>query len=176
MDVLLDILRLSVSGVLVFIASYFILNKMLENAERRRYFELKKESIKLLSPIKLTAYERLALLLERLNPESLVVRVQTPGMDAKTLHYALITTIREEFDHNVTQQVYVSNNVWLMVRGAKENLLQFINTVSSQIPNDVPAIELGKLIIEKYNDTDENSATPIEAALEGLKREVRSFQ
>ena len=61
-----------------------------------------------------------------------------------------------------------------MVRGAKENLLQFINTVASQVPDDMSGMDLGKAIIQKYDDTDD--ATPIQAALDGLKREVRGFQ
>ena len=174
MNTILEIVKMSASGILVLIMAYFILDRFFRNAERKRYFEMKKEAAKALNPIRLTAYERLALLLERLNPDSLVVRVQSPGMSAQMLHQALITTIREEFDHNVTQQIYVSNDVWLMVRGAKENLLQFINTVASQMPDNVPAVELAKIIIEKYNDTE--NATPIQAALEGLKREVRGFQ
>lgn len=174
MNYLFELLKISVSGILVLIVTYFILSKMIENSERRRYFEMKKESVKTLTPIKLTAYERLALLLERINPESLVVRVQQPGMSARMLHLALIATIKEEFDHNVAQQIYVSDTVWLMVRGAKENLLQFINTVASQVPDDMSGMDLGKAIIQKYDDTDD--ATPIQAALEGLKREVRGFQ
>ena len=174
MNTLLEIIKLSVSGILVLIMAYVLISNYIKSAERRRYFELKKETAKTLNPVRLTAYERLALLLERINPDSLVIRVQTPGMSAKMMHMALITTIREEFDHNVTQQIYVSGNVWLMVRGAKENLLQFINTVASKMPEDAPGVELGKLIIEKYNDVE--GATPIEAALEGLKQEVRGFQ
>lgn len=174
MNIILEIVKMSASGILVLIMAYLVLDRFFRNAERKRYFEMKKEAAKTLDPIRLTAYERLALLLERLNPENLVVRVQTPGMTAQMLHLALITTIREEFDHNVTQQIYVSNNAWLMVRGAKENLLQFVNTIASQMPDNVPALELGKIIIEKYNESE--GANPIEAALEGLKQEVRSFQ
>lgn len=174
MNIILEILKISASGILVLIMAYVILDRFFKNAERKRYFEMKKEAAKALNPVRLTAYERLALLLERINPESLIVRVQTPGMSAKMLHLALITTVREEFDHNVTQQIYVSNNVWLMVKGAKENLLQVINTIASQMPDNVPAIDLAKLIIEKYNEGE--GSTPIQAALEGVKQEVRGFQ
>lgn len=174
MEYLLDIVKISVSGVLVLIATYFLINRMFENAERKRYYELKKEAAKTLNPIRLTAYERLALLLERLKPEALVLRLQIPGMTAHDLHMALLTTIREEFDHNVTQQIYVSGNVWLMVRASKDNLVQFINTVAAQIPDDVPGVEFGKMLIQKYDEGE--TASPLDTALEGLKREVKSFQ
>ncbi|MBQ0029938.1 MAG: hypothetical protein MJZ24_00330 [Paludibacteraceae bacterium] len=173
MHTILEIIKLSSSGILVLLMAYFLLDKFFKNQERKRYMEVKLQAAKALDPVRLTAYERLALLLERINPDSLVVRVQMPGMSAKTLHMALITTVREEFDHNVTQQIYVSADLWLLIKAAKENLLQVINTIASQMPDDIPAIELGKVIIEKYNETE--TATPIETALEGLKREVRSF-
>lgn len=174
MNMIIEIVKMSASGILVLIMAYIILDRFFRNAERKRYFEMKKEAAKALNPIRLTAYERLALFLERINPESLILRTQAPGMSSQMLHLALITTIREEFEHNVTQQIYVSNDVWLMVRGAKENLLMFINTIASQMPDNVPAVELGKVLIEKYNESE--SATPIQAALEGLKKEVRGFQ
>lgn len=159
---------------MVLVMAHIILERFFKNEERKRYAEMKIAAAKALNPVRLTAYERLALLLERIEPESLILRVQAPGMTAKTLHLALVTTIREEFEHNVTQQIYVSPNVWMMVRGAKENLLQCVNTISSQMPDNVPAIELAKVIIERYNATE--NATPIQAALDGLKQEVRSFQ
>lgn len=175
MAILLEIIKISISGILVLIATYILINRMFENAERKRYFEIKKETAKTLNPIRLNAYERLALLLERLKPDALILRVQVPGMTAHDLHMTLLTVIREEFDHNLTQQIYVSGNLWMMISGSKDHLVQFINTIAQQVPDDVPGLEFGKMIIQSYANI-ENDVTPIEAALEGLKREVKSFQ
>lgn len=170
---LMEIAKITIPGVLVLLAAYYVMRDLLRNAERNRFYDLKKETAKTLTPIKLTAYERIALLLERMKPESLLVRTQTPNMNVHDLHLALLSTIREEFEHNVTQQIYVSADVWLLTKNAKESLLQLVNSTASEMPDELPAIELSKMIIERYGAVQE---TPIDMALNALKNEVKSFR
>ncbi|MBP5423267.1 MAG: hypothetical protein IJ916_00900 [Paludibacteraceae bacterium] len=169
---LLELAKLTIPGVLVLLAAYYILKDLLNNQERNRYYELKKETAKNLNPIRLTAYERLALFLERIQPDSMILRVQNNSMKVKDLHIALLATVREEFEHNVTQQIYVSNDVWAVTKNAKESIIQLINTCASDIPDELPAIELAKIIIERYGSIE---TTPVDMALEILKKEVKSF-
>lgn len=173
MNFLLEIAKISIPGILVLLAAYYVLRDLLRNAERTRFYEMKKESAKALTPVKLTAYERLALFLERMKPESLLIRTQLPNMTVHELHIVLLNTIREEFEHNVTQQIYVGNDVWLLTRNAKDSLIQLINSIASDMPDDMPALELSKMIIERYNAVNE---TPIDLALNALKSEVKSFK
>jgi len=173
MDYILEILKISASGILVLWAAYYMLKKLLDNEENRRRYELRKETAKLLTPIRLTAYERFALFLERINPESMLLRIQQSNMNAGGLHLALLTCIREEFEHNVSQQIYISPELWSFIKGAKENLIQFINVCSSRIESDMPAIELSRIIIEGYNSIDNQ---PTKVALDFLKKEVKAFQ
>ena len=114
----------------------------------------------------------MALFLERIRPDSLIMRVQTGNMTSGDLHLMLLTTIREEFEHNVTQQIYVGKEVWLVTKNAKETMIQLINTCASEIPNKLPAIELAKIVIERYGELEES---PIDIALNILKAEVKSF-
>jgi hypothetical protein len=172
-EILLDIIKISVSGILVLFTAYYVLSNMLKNEERRRYYELKRETAKVLTPIRLTAYERFALFLERINPESMLMRIQTPGMTVAELHLMLLANIRDEFEHNVSQQVYISPELWRYIKTAKESLVQFINTCSSKIPDELPAIELSKALIEGYNNVEN---TPTDIALNILKAEIKSFQ
>ncbi|MEE1062263.1 MAG: hypothetical protein UH071_01215 [Paludibacteraceae bacterium] len=172
MDVILDILKFSVSGILVFLATFFVLKNLLDNREKERRHQMRIETGKILTPIKLTAYERLVLFLERIKPESMVVRIQYPTMKAGDLHLMYIQQVREEFEHNVSQQIYVSEDLWRFVIAAKESLLQFINTCSESVPNDVPAVELSKILIEKYNETEN---PPIDIALVVLKNEIKTL-
>ena len=173
MNFLLEIAKITIPGILVLLAAYYVLRDLLRNAERTRFYEMKKESAKALTPVKLTAYERLALFLERMKPESLLIRTQLPNMTVHELHIVLLNTIREEFEHNVTQQIYVGNDVWLLTRNAKDSLIQLINSIASDMPDDMPALELSKMIIERYNAVNE---TPIDLALNALKSEVKSFK
>lgn len=172
MQTFIEILKITIPGLLVLLAAYYVLDGMLKNEERKRFYEMKRSSSKTLDPIRLTAYERFALFLERVNPESLILRVHQPGMTAADLHVLLLATIREEFEHNVSQQIYISPELWSVIKNSKESLIQFINTYSAKVPDSVPAIELSKVLIETYNST-ENS--PIEVALNILKAEVRNF-
>ena len=169
---LLELAKLTIPGLLVLLAAYYTLKDLMKNEERNRYYALRKETAKTLNPIRLTAYERIALFLERIQPDSMVMRVQQSNMKVRDLHLALLTTIREEFEHNVTQQIYVSSDVWIVTKNAKESMIQLINTCSSELPDELPAIELSKMIIEKYNSVE---TTPIDAALNILKAEVKSF-
>ena len=169
----LEIIKISVSGILVLIMAHYVLKKLLNNEERRRRYELKKETAKTLNPVRLNAYERFALFLERINPESMILRIQHSSMNAGGLHLALLTCVREEFEHNVSQQIYISPELWSFIKGAKENLIQFINVCSSKIESDMPAIELSKIIIEGYNSIDNQ---PTKVALDFLKKEVKAFQ
>lgn len=169
----LEIAKITIPGLLVLFATYRVLRDLLRNAERNRYYEIKKETAKTLNPIRLTAYERIALLLERMKPESLLLRVQAPGMNVLGLHMALLATIREEFEHNVTQQIYVSTELWLLTKNAKESLVQLINSSAADMPDELAAMELSKIIIERYAAVDN---TPIDMALAALKDEVKSFR
>ncbi len=169
---LLELAKLTIPGLLVLIATYYILNNILKNEERNRRYALRRETAKTLNPIRLTAYERLALFLERIEPSSLILRVNQGGMTAKDLHLALLTNIREEFDHNVTQQIYVSNDVWAVTKNAKESIVQLVNTCADNMPDELPSIELAKIIIERYGAIEQ---TPVDVALNILKNEVKAF-
>jgi len=171
MDTLSLIIATSISGVLVFLTAYYMLQNLLKNEEKKRYYDMRRETIKALNPVRLTAYERFALFLERVNPESMILRIQRPGMTVADLHLALLVNIREEFEHNVSQQIYVSPELWAFIKNAKEGLVQFINTCSSKIPDNLPAIELSKVIIEAYSSIEN---PPTEIALNFLKQEVRA--
>lgn len=169
---LLELAKLTIPGLLVLIATYYILNNILKNEERNRRYALRRETAKTLNPIRLTAYERLALFLERIEPSSLILRVNQGGMTAKDLHISLLTSIREEFDHNVTQQIYVSNDVWSVTKNAKESIVQLVNTCADNVPDELPSIELAKIIIERYGAIEQ---TPVDVALTILKNEVKAF-
>jgi len=171
MDYLSDIIKISISGVLVLLTTYYVLQNLLKNEEKKRYYEMRKETIKMLNPVRLNAYERFALFLERINPDSMLLRIQMSGMTVADLHVALLANIREEFEHNVSQQIYVSPELWAFIKNAKEGLVQFINNCSSRMPDDLPAMELAKVLLEGYGSIEN---PPTEVALEFLKKEVRA--
>jgi len=98
--------------------------------------------------LQLQAYERLMLLTDRIAIPNLVGRVNQPGFSAKQMHLLLTQTIRQEFDHNITQRIYVSPESWDAVNKLKEQNLLIINQVASLLPNEATGHDLNKTLLE----------------------------
>lgn len=98
--------------------------------------------------LQLQAYERLILLTERIALPNLISRINQPGVAGKDMQMMLTHTIKQEFDHNITQQLYVSNEAWDAVRNLKEQNIHIINQVASYLPADVSGNDLNKQLLE----------------------------
>lgn len=168
----IEILKYTLPALIVFITAYLLIIKFVNNEREQRKLELLINNQKTVIPIKLQAYERLVLFLERVSPQSLVIRSQRPGMTNIELQNSLLKTIRLEFEHNMTQQLYVSNKSWQMVINAKENLVKTVNQNALRVKPDAPAIQLSKLILENVIDTDKD---PINKAIQQLKSEISTI-
>ena len=148
------------------------------NEEKKRRFELKRDSQKAISPIRLRAYERLALLLERTKPENMIVELQRAHPEALAswtipqVQQYLLQTIRAEFDHNQSQQVYVSDEVWDLIINARDQMGAFVIAIAAQIPADATAQTYATALITAYSS---NGTTPTDKALEELKNEAKEL-
>ena len=151
---------------------WLILHSIYRNEEKKRQFELKRESQKTVSPIRLRAYERLALLLERTTPEHMLIGQDVSAMTVIQLQQYLLQTIRAEFEHNMSQQVYVSDEVWAMIMNARDQMAAFVITVASQLPPDATAQTYATTLLTAYNS---NGETPTDRALEELKNEAKEL-
>lgn len=164
-----EFLKYSMVGILIIISNYILMHNCLKNDKRIRneqnIIPLKKK----LLPIRLTAYERLIILLERISPESLVNASTEPGMGTQHLHQALLSNLHKEFQHNISQQLYVSENAWELVLTAKEEMITLYNKCAKGHPPQAPAILLGKSILNTFKDISDN---PIEVAKRALKEDV----
>lgn len=167
---ILEILKFTLPALLVFLTAYILIDKQLKNEERKRTFYLKKDNLSTITPIRLRAYERLMLLLERTTPNTLILGVSIPGMKNRELHSALLESIRHEFSHNISQQIYVSDELWKYIKNAQESLLKLVNTCAAKCQPDDSATQLAEQIIQVYSS---NNETPSELAISTLKNEVR---
>ena len=169
---ILEILKYTLPALVVFLTTYFVLSKLINNEDKRRKIEAILNNQKLITPIRLQAYERMILMLERISPQSLVLRTQKPKMTNQQLQTALLKNIRSEFEHNMAHQLYISDKAWENIKTAKENLLKIINQNAISLkPND-PAINLSKYILEKMLQTDKD---PTQKAINYLKNEIREL-
>ena len=98
--------------------------------------------------LQLQAYERLTLLTDRIALPNLINRVNQPGLSVKDMQSLLSQTLRQEFEHNTTQQIYVSPEAWDAVRNLKEQNLLIINQVASFLPANATGLDLNKSILE----------------------------
>jgi len=113
MEGLIEILKIILpAGAWFFAAAYLLVQKFLNNEQKRRDFELKKSVQASITPLKIQAYERIVIFLERIHPNTMVVRVNKHGMTSQQLHQELIKAIKSEYEHNLSQQIYVSHNSW----------------------------------------------------------------
>lgn len=100
--------------------------------------------------LKLQAYERIILFVERIKPDSLIPRAITPTLTNKEFHILLISEIRNEFEYNLSQQLYLGENTWNMVNDFKNNIITLINTAAADCTPTNPSGELAKKILEQY--------------------------
>ena len=148
------------------------------NDEKKRQWELKRESQKSISPIRLRAYERLTLLLERTKPEHMIMEMQKAYPEAMTtwtvgqMQQYLLQTLRAEFDHNQSQQVYVSDEVWDLIINARDQMGAFLIAITAQLPKDATAQTYVTALLTAYAS---NGTTPTEKALEELKNEAKEL-
>jgi hypothetical protein len=164
-----EILKIVLPAMVVFFTAYFLFRDMLENSQKQREFEFRVQNLGKITPLRLQAYERFTLLLERISPQSLLVRVNPQEKSAGRYHQELLTTIRQEFEHNLSQQIYISPILWETIRGAREKLTGIINRSSEEIDDNAPALNLSKKIFDNYFDEQND---PVAIALTELKKEV----
>src|SRR3954466_15980138 len=140
--VLLEILKYTLPALIVFLTAFFLLSRYMQKEAMTKAIELKMKRDKEIVMLRLQAYERLALFLERINFAPVISRVRTPDMISSGLQYAIVKNIREEFEHNLSQQIYVSSSAWNLIVSAKEEMMKTVNLIGSQLPSEASAGQL----------------------------------
>ena len=161
-----------ITGGIVFFTAFYVLKMFLDNESKKRLLEYNNQNLKLITPVRLQAYERIILFLERIAPNSLIIRLQVPGMQSLQLQMEMLSLIRAEFEHNLSQQIYMSDNAWQVANSAKENVIKLINISAESIDKDAPAIELSKKIMEQWVNTN---PSPVKTAIVFIKNEVSTL-
>ena len=117
---------------------YLLIKNLLERDYRLKLLESRRLLQKEMLPLKLQAIERMVVFLERLRPESMVFRILQPGMQVRDLQLDLLATIRSEYEHNLSQQVYLTPQSWVAVRQAKDEMIALINVSADSVQTDDP--------------------------------------
>lgn len=166
---ILDFLFYLAPSLLVLATAWFFLRKFFDREYRLKLVETKLSTQKDLLPLRLQAYERLTLLLERISPNVLLISQHRHGMTVLEFQQELVDTVRAEFEHNFSQQIYVSSAIWTVVRNAKEDVVRIINGAASTLDPEAPSYQLSKKV---FDSMLENEDFPTQRALNYLKNEV----
>lgn len=121
---------------LALVAIVFVSKLFTERTLKMQALDNGKAAKSIVLPLRLQAYERMALYLERIEPNQLVMRIHAPGLTVAQEQNLLLTAIRSEFEHNLSQQIYISNEVWRKICDAKDDIIEIINTVAAKMEDD----------------------------------------
>lgn len=171
MEAFLEILKYSLPALLVVLITYLMLSNFMDNEEKRRSYLLRRETRKASLSYKLQAYERLSLFLERITPNSLLVRVPANKLTVRDYHSLLLKSIRDEFEHNLSQQIYVSDDAWRQVVHAKSATVGVLNKLVQECKPDDPAVEFSTKVLGYAMELER---FPTRQALLFLKAELRT--
>lgn len=148
MEALIEFGKILIPAALVLYAVYLTVRSFIIKEIELKKLEIRTRSIETILPARLQAYERMTLFLERIAPQNLLIRLNNPGFTARDFQRVLLDEIRSEYNHNVSQQVYMSEEVWNQVRNAKEDMVMVINDAASTVAAEATSIELSKKIFE----------------------------
>ncbi|MES2425453.1 MAG: hypothetical protein V4560_00725 [Bacteroidota bacterium] len=166
---LLDILKYTVAGLGVVWIAFYLLKPYLDRSEKLQLIELKKTVSSQTLPLRLQAYERVVLFIERINPANLLIRLNNPDYSAAELYMLIVAELRNEYQHNVTQQIYVSAGTWAIVKQLKEQTLAAVNNAIKALPENATGLELSRTILAQVSQAENN---PFETGLSLIRKEL----
>ena len=153
---------------------YLLVKRYFDNQQKERLLQIKmderSEALRVVTPIRLQAYERMALFLERISPNSLVLRCYQPGMDLRLLQGVMTKNIRDEWEHNLSQQVYLSPELWARIREAKDEMINLVNSAAVSLPDTTDPTRLAAAIFASAADH-----SPVESALTAMHNELHEL-
>jgi hypothetical protein len=158
--------------VSIFIFTYLMFERYSKLKEREWMFLMRQDNNKALASLKITAYERLVVMLERSTPSSLVMRLNASATNSGILQLEMIRAIREEFDHNISLQMYVSEFCWNKVRKAREETSELIKVAYTKVRPESSSVDLSREIFKLESSTG-NAA--IREAIIAIREEMSRF-
>lgn len=170
MDYILDLLKIILPAGIVLYGMYLVVVSFLSKDREKLLVELKTQNTQVILPVRLQAAERLCLLLERITPNNLVRRSNPSQFTAAELHPMLLSEVREEFNHNFSQQVYFSEETWEAVRRAVEDVITLLNLSRQSLGPEASGMELAKAIFSNSLDQKNDAIT---FALRKVKSEIQ---
>ncbi len=172
LNIFLEILKYILPAVVVFFTAYYIMRNQSQETLQKLAMETRKQNQNLITPVRLQAYERMVLFLERISPNQLIINLNQPTMSAHALRADMLATVNQEFAYNISQQVYVSAQAWNVIKVVKEQVIQLINAHYERMPEHAMAPDLSRAIIETLM---KGETQPTQKAIDFLKAELNLY-
>lgn len=170
MEMVYDLLKITIPAGLVLYLAYLLVRSFLQKQLDEIAFSVRQKNQEIVVPIRLQAYERIVLLLERITPSNLVSRLSSSEYTAEEFQQILIHEIRNEFNHNLSQQVYMSDSAWTYVTTAVEQTISIINSSRNTLDDKAKGFDLARAILE--NTAGEEMDTS-KQAIKYIKEEIQ---
>jgi hypothetical protein len=158
--------------IIIFLFVYYMLKSFFDQFEKQQKQELRRKFSKESLPLRLQAYERITLLLERIKPESMIMRIVQPNTTTSELQRSLLENIRNEFEHNLSQQIYVSEEAWLMVVAARQSMIQLVGSIALNIDPNLPYMEYATDLLDEFASSNND---PISLAINFIQKEAKDI-
>jgi hypothetical protein len=170
MELFEELIKVLLPALAVLYAMYLVVKSFLDKEMEKKIVEVRSKNAEVILPVRMQAYERICLFLERITPNNLLVRLNDGSYTARQFQQILVGEIREEFNHNLSMQLYMSDDAWIMVKNAMQEVITVINESAKEVNPDAKSIELSRRIFEKMLAKDPD---PIQIALTEVKDELR---
>ena len=171
-QILIDLIVLSFGIFGALMAFYYVIKGEIEQFFDLKKSERNKESRAALLPLRLQAHERLIIYVERINPANLLLRLHQQGIGVKELQNLVINEVKSEFQHNITQQLYVNSTSWNVIRKLKDDTIAMINNVVQGLPETATGVDLSKKVLHHMTTIAEN---PYDLTIDHLKKDIQQL-
>ncbi|MBT8232716.1 MAG: hypothetical protein HKO66_05660 [Saprospiraceae bacterium] len=170
MEIILEIIKYTIPGLIVFLATYFILRQYLNAQYQLKSLEVRAKYSQDAIPLKLQAYERLLLFCERISIPNLIFRLKTNAMTSVELKNAMMISVQKEYEHNMAQQLYVSQKLWDIITLAKNDTIAHIGQEANTISELENANALSTLLL---NNARSKGKSTIALTINAIKEEAK---
>ena len=158
-------------GLVITLAFGVMLSSVSEKFLEKQRIDVRSKNVEITLPLRLQAYERMCLFLERITPNNLLLRLVPSATSALELQQVVLHEVREEYNHNVAQQLYISTHAWEQIVNAMNETVAIVNQAAAEVSPEAPAADLAKKV---FSHVIEKEIQPSTQALRVLKEEIRN--
>ncbi len=163
---------LVIGGVATVSAGYYLIRGDIQTYLRLKFSDQKKEKDSPLLSLRLQAHERLIVFIERINPSNLFIRVHQQGISLAELRATILNEIRAEYQHNITQQLYISTETWNVVKKLKEDTIAMVNNGAKSLPDEATGVDLSRKVLQHMAGIENN---PYDLTLDLIKKDIHQL-